>query len=52
MKIKSVFTVLLTLLVVSLGGCAEQKDDGVRNVPILMYHDFIFGGGGSLNPSK
>ena len=45
MKIKTVFLVLLTLLIGLLCGCAEQKNDSVRNVPILMYHDFIFGGG-------
>ena len=44
MKIKTVFLVLLTLLIGLLCGCAEQKNDSVRNVPILMYHDFIIGG--------
>ncbi len=42
MKLKSILIALLTFIVTLLGGCEEKETDtGVRNVPILMYHDYI-----------
>ena len=31
-------------MLILLCGCAEKEDEGVRYVPILMYHDFITDG--------